>query len=152
MARPRNFLLAVLVLACGLSLWLARGLPWPGRPQGQATSGGQPAVPVDDTRLEPVHLRILNATGEGGLAGDLALLVPRLGCVVEGVGNAAPWDGSPSLLINRRLPADRAADLAARLGGIPVLKEWDGRTSEDAVLVLGADFPRVRQAARAGGS
>lgn len=151
MARPRNLLLGALVIACALSLWLARGRPLPGSRSEPAASAPEMLRASDDAPLEPIHLRILNATGQPGLAGDLALLVPRLDCVVEGVGNAATWPGSPSLLINRRLPPDRADALAACLGGIPVLREWDGRASEDAVLVLGADFEQVRRATRTGG-
>ncbi len=57
----------------------------------------------------------------------------------------APHDTfSRSLLVNRRLGDDQAAQLAARLGGMPVLREWDPRCREDAVIVLGHDHDRYR--------
>ena len=93
-----------------------------------------------------MHLRVLNGTGEAGLARDLSRDLAAAGLVIGGLGNA---DGEPvpaTLLVNRRLDDAVARRLAARLGGLPVVREWDGRCSEDAVLVLGLDWSRVRGA------
>jgi hypothetical protein len=49
-----------------------------------------------------------------------------------------------SLLVNRRLSDRQADELARRLGGIRVIREWDGRVGEDAVLVLGADHELLK--------
>lgn len=151
MGRPLNLLLLLLVLACGVSFWLAQGRPLP----GFLSSAGVETEKIDpkplETRLEPVHLRILNGTEEPGLAGEIALLITRLGCVVEGVGNAPVWPSGGTVLINRRLAAPEAAALAGRLGDIPVLKEWDERTTEDAVLILGIDHQKTLAALKAVG-
>ncbi|HPF71769.1 MAG TPA: LytR C-terminal domain-containing protein, partial [Candidatus Krumholzibacteria bacterium] len=107
-----------------------------------ATAEPAATIPVPDA---PVHLRVLNGSGATGLARDLGRSLAAAGLVVGGVGNA---DGAvpASLLVNRRLDQAAAARLAARLGGLPVVREWDGRCSEDAVLVLGEDWTRVREA------
>ena len=70
-------------------------------------------------------------------------MLPLLGCVVERVGNAPHNDHARSLLVNRRLDSKTAAALAGRLGGLPVLREADSRTTEDAVLVLGQDHEHL---------
>ncbi len=143
-----NLILGAVVLAAGVSLWLARN-PGPQLPENLVAAearGGVRAV-TDLSALPTVHLRILNATEVSGLAGELALLVPGLGqCVVEGVGNAPRQAGSNSVLINRRLDEGQARALATALGGLPVIPEWDDRTTEDAVLILGRDHERVRRA------
>lgn len=148
MSRTLNLLLILLVLVCGVSLWLAQGRPLPefmGRTGNESASD----TPVSlESRALSVHLRILNGTEEPGLAGEVALLVTRLSCVVEGIGNAEQWPGTESVLINRRLPNAEASSLALQLGGIPVLREWDGRTTEDAVLILGNDHQEISAALR----
>lgn len=144
MSRLGNVILILLVIVCGVSLWMAQGRPLPGFLASSDVALPQPESLLEDPLDEPVHLRILNGTDQPGLAGQMALLVPRLGCVVQGVGNARPWPHSPTLLINRRLSPGRARELALKLGDIPVMREWDERTAEDAVLVLGDDFQVVK--------
>jgi len=110
-------------------------------PEPEAVAGFQ----EDHADPGPVHLRVLNGTPRPGLAREFGLLLGRTGCVAETVDNA-PHDRFPrTMLVNRRLDDDRARDLAGRFGGIPVIREWDDRTSEDAVLVLGADHVAVRR-------
>jgi hypothetical protein len=107
------------------------------RPEVQRpiTSGG------DDT----VHLMVLNGIGVSNLAGDISLLLDKVGCVGQGIGNA-PHDHYPeSLLVNRRLPAPQAEALARRLGDIRLIHEVDVAADEDAVLVLGADYDRIQE-------
>jgi len=93
-----------------------------------------------------VHLVVLNGTPVPNLAGDFSLLVGGAGCVADRIDNA-PHDGfARSLLIDRRLGEARAAALARRLGDPVLLHEHDAGTTEDAVLVLGADHARLREA------
>lgn len=94
---------------------------------------------------EPVHLRILNGTPQSGLARDFSLLLGRAGCVAETVDNASHDRYAESLLVDRRLGDGKARALARKFGGIPVVREWDDRASEDAVLILGADHESLKQ-------
>ncbi len=137
-----NTWLLLFVVVCAASLWLGKDLI-PERSESPQEID-TPSAPAPDYALSkvdaPVHLSVLNGTNEAGLARKISLLLGRAGCVAESVGNAPDFRFASSLLINRKLPDDKAADLARRLGGIPVIREWDGRGSEDAVLVLGGDF------------
>ena len=145
--RAMNLGLALLVLMGAVSLWLAHGRLAGENVTPDGEAGGLPGPEAFPQELGTIHLRVLNATEVPGLAGELALLVPGLGgCVVQGVGNAPRWSGSPSLLINRRLDRSQALALAAALGPVPLIQEWDDRSSADAVLVLGEDHARVRAA------
>jgi hypothetical protein len=104
-----------------------------------------------DTGPEIPHVLVLNGTGRAGLAREISLLLGPAGCVAAGVGNAPEGFAAASMLVDRRLSGERARRLADLLGGVPVLREWDGRASEDAVLVLGDDWSRVRDALAAAG-
>lgn len=130
---------------CALSLWVGWRSGGEGGTAAPGPAGGRApeAAPED---AAPIHLLVLNGTDEQGLARDFSLLLGPTGCVVERVANAPEGDWSACVLVNRRLPEGRAKDLAARLGGVEVVREWDGRTTEDAVLVLGRDWARVRAA------
>ena len=137
-----NTWLLLFVVIFAVSLWLGKDLV----PQGNG-SGGQddiPSTPAVSYAMSkedaPIHLCVLNGTDEAGLARKVSLLLGRAGCVAESVGNAPHRKFPHSLLVNRKLSDDRAADLARRLGGIRVIREWDSRGSEDAVLVLGGDY------------
>jgi len=135
-------LLAVLLCAISIGVWMTHG---PDRPEGNARAGAAAGDPAD----EPggiVHLVVLNGTPVANLAGDFSLLVARAGCVADRIGNASHDGYQASLLVNRRLEDDHAAALAARLGGPVLLREHDARATEDAVLVLGADHERLRDA------
>jgi len=142
--RPLNLVLIVFVLASAFSLWMAQGRPLPGWLDKAPQTVEDAVLPAGDAVLEPIHVRVLNATSLSGLAADFALLLPQMNCVVEGDGNAPPWPGGQCVLINRRLPVTQAEQLAANLGGLPLIREWDGRTTEDVVLVLGEDHAQVR--------
>ncbi len=132
-----NTWLLVVVAVCALSLWFGKDLVRTG-------VGGPPATGAEkDSPREieetPIHLVVLNGTGASGLARDVSLLLGRTGCVTERIGNAPGSELAHSFLVNRRLTKRQASDLALRLGGIRVIREWDSREGEDAVLVLGAD-------------
>jgi len=140
-----NTWLLVLVAICALSLWFGKDLVQKGKegPAERPVSTGAGvtfAMPAEET---PIHLVVLNGTSESGLAREVSLLLGRAGCVAESVGNAPHRNFARSLLVNRRLSDRHAADLARRLGGIQVIREWDGRGGEDAVLILGADCARL---------
>ena len=101
-------------------------------------TGAAPTFGMSDEET-PIHLVVLNGTSEFGLARGVGLLLGRVGCVAERVGNAPHRNFVRTFLVNRRLSDRQAADLARRLGGIRVIREWDGRGGEDAILILGAD-------------
>lgn len=131
----RNLWLALAAALCAASLWA--GLRGGGKRGAVADPAARPAT---------VHLRVLNGTDVPGLARDLGRRLGAVGLVIGGVGNAPRPGPAATMLVNRRLDDRTAADLAGRLGGVPVIREWDGRCSEDAVLVLGPDWRRVSDA------
>ncbi len=162
MRRPNNIWLLVVVVVCGLSLWLGfggrdwfRGSDHRDPPlaaeqrTGSAPALGAGSAGQTDSEVNlnptPIHLVVLNGTGRSGLANEVSLGVVLHGYVIERVGNAPHDDFQKCLLINRRLDATTAADLSESLGGLPVLSEVDIRTTEDAVLVLGQDYPQLLQ-------
>ena len=142
-----NLWLLVLVALCAVSLWFGKDLVLPAKdPSGD--NHGKPApepyeLPAD---AAAVHLVVLNGTGRDGLAREVSLMLGRAGCVAERVGNAPRVKYAESFLVNRRLSDRRARELAARLGGVKVLREWDDRSGEDAALVLGGDWARLAAA------
>ncbi len=148
MRRPLNLWLLLAVLVCAASIWAGRGAELPFlKNVSQETAPTEVTKGfVEDPDMEPVHLSVLNGTARQGLAREVGLLVARAGCVAEHVGNAAESNSPESLLVNRRLSRARAEDLAARLGGVELLTEWDERCTEDAVLVLGQDSQKVLEA------
>ncbi len=146
MRRPLNFWLLLVVVICGLSFWFGKGAILPQFRSDPAPAPKSAEIDFSNQDVLPhIHLLILNGTEEKGLARDFSLIVSRIGCVAQGTGNAPrkPW--LESILVNRRLSNERAEQLASQLGGIRVIREFDGRASEDAVLVLGADHSRLRE-------
>jgi hypothetical protein len=138
--RWRNPLLILLVMVCAASLWWARrDGPAPAEPPPARPAPAEARPVATRAPLPPVHLAVLNGTGKAGLARRVSRHLADLGCVVTRIADAPHDTFGTTLLVNRRLPDDRARDLAGRLGDIRLLREWDGRTAEDAVLVLGAD-------------
>ncbi len=146
-----NLWMVVILVVCALSLWFGKDFILP-------ESAKKLNVPVPTAKQEapesdagPVHLLVLNGTAESGLARDFGLLLGRTGCVAEKVGNAPHNDYAKSFLVNRGLPQQRIDQLAADLGNLPVLLEFDGRSTADAVLVLGRDHGAIREKLRAKG-
>ncbi|MCP4571962.1 MAG: LytR C-terminal domain-containing protein [bacterium] len=142
--RPRAVTWLILAVALGAAALVA----------GVRGTGGGDGTTAFPAATEPVgapHLLVLNGAGRSGLAREISLLLGPAGCVAAGVDNAPGPARAASVLVNRRLPDVHADRLARRLGNLPVLREWDGRTAEDAVLVLGADWERVRTALAAAG-
>ena len=137
-----NLWLLLLVAVCAASFWFGKDLI-PKRDGSESGSQRPSGTPVSYSMPEeeaPVHLAVLNGTDQAGLARKISLLLGKAGCVAESVGNAQHRRYEHSILVNRRLTDDQAARLAERLGGIRVVREWDRRSSEDAVLVLGGDY------------
>lgn len=134
-----------MVVICGLSLLLASGVSLPR--WFDSTENPNPVVQGWETESDqqPVHLRILNGTDHSGLARQFSLLVSGKGCVVEAIGNA-PGIWPESLLVNRRLDHQSAKELARKLGNMDLIRQWDERLTEDAVLILGEDFELVKEA------
>jgi hypothetical protein len=130
----RNLLLLLLAGAAGLSLWLGRS----GSPEALAPSPAAIQGPA-------LRLVVLNGTAEPNLARDMATGLGLTGCLAERIANAPHPNFERTLLVDRRLDG-RVERLAARLGGLPVLKEADLEAGEDAVLILGADHRRLRPA------
>jgi hypothetical protein len=146
MRRPLNFWLLLVVVICGVSFWFGKGAFLPQIKNDTMAHVEAPSADLSDQNVHAnVHLLVLNGTYEKGLARDFSLIVSRIGCVAQGTGNAPgkPW--LETILINRRLGSARASVLADQLGGIKVIREFDGRTSEDAVLVLGNDHEQIRE-------
>jgi len=154
MKRRGNLLLLALLVVCALSFWLARSSdPDPAGPETVpgTQSPGDAATPggsgwVGEGVAQTIHLAVLNGTARPGLARSVGLALATFGCVAQRVGNAPGDSFARTLLINRRLSRRAAASLANRLGGLPVLCEQDSRVTEDAVLVLGADWPEICRA------
>ncbi len=148
MRRSLNFWLLGVVAVCGVSFWIGRGAPLPGRQEGGA-SGDRVVGQVAADWPTGVQLVVLNGTDVGGLARNFGLLLGRSGLAPIRYGNAPPQDYGRSFLVNRRLSGARTSTLRDFLGGIQVLQEYDDRSTEDAVLVLGADHDRLRSALEA---
>jgi len=133
-----NGLLLTAVLVAGVSIALDRGwLP------GMA---GAPEVAdtAPDSWPADLQLVVLNGTGAQGLARNMGMLLARSGLAPVRYGNASAQDYARSILVNRRMPDERAIAVARRLG-VPLLEEYDGRSTEDAVLVLGGDHASLRE-------
>lgn len=135
-----NLVLVLCVLVAGASLWVAGGKPLPQLLRRPTPTPAALALPTLD---RPVRLAILNGTRVDGLANTFGLSLPVIGCLAERVGNAPHRDFAHTLLVNRKLDDATAAAIAERLGGVTVLRETDVRTTEDAVLVVGADYEAV---------
>jgi hypothetical protein len=144
-SRARNLLLLLVLAVCAASFWWARrGPTGAGAPTGRSPR----AAAVQPVAAAPLsaHVAVLNGTGESGLARRFSRRMADLGCVVVETADAPHDTFSRSLLVNRRLTDDEARRLAASLGGLPVLREWDPRRREDAVVVLGRDHARLQAA------
>jgi len=141
--RGLNILLLVAVAVAGISLWLGRGHSLPGFGDRPVAPSGK-VVPGGGIAAGSIQLVVLNGTRVTGLARDFGLLLGRAHLAPVGYGNAEPQEFRHCFLVNRRLEPARAEAVAELLGGIPVLREFDSRGTEDMALVLGADHDRLR--------
>lgn len=147
MRKLLNVVLVLCVLAAGASLWYAKGKPLPSALHRQEAAPEVLPLPTLDN---PAHLAILNGTEVDGLANTFGLELTAIGCVPQRVGNAPHRHYEKSILINRKLDDAVAAAIAHRLGGLTVQTEVDDRATEDAVLVVGADYQAVLTSLEAG--
>jgi hypothetical protein len=142
--RFRITLLFVIVLICSVSIWYGiSGECDIELPDWKFASQEKPVTDESEIMNKQIHIAILNGTSVSALASDVSLAIEYIGCVVDAIENAPHSNYKESILINRRLDSDLASELASMLGGIPVICEYDGRTVEDVVLVLGADYQKV---------
>ncbi|MFT5233429.1 MAG: hypothetical protein ACI9UK_001193 [Candidatus Krumholzibacteriia bacterium] len=145
-----NIWLVVALGVCGMSYWFGKDLVKSADMLNNANEVAQ-AVELSGMSFAEsgndgaLHLLVLNGTDQSGLAREFGLLLGRAGCVADKVGNAPHNRYDRSFLVNRQLDSSRIEKLAADLGGLPVLIEFDGRSAADAVLVLGKDADRIRQ-------
>ncbi len=142
MKRHLNIWLLVLVLVCGVSLWIGRGAPRP----WHAEAPNADVLALAEKPLGAtlgIQVVVLNGTHVGGLARDMGMMLGRCGLVPVGFGNAPSQSYEHCFIVNRRLADQQLTGLMDLLGGLPVLKEFDGRGPEDVVLVLGADHDQL---------
>jgi len=140
-----NVWLLLTVLICGASYWFGKDLIAVESPMSAGVETPKVGFVDDEDQEATVHLLVLNGTDRPGLAREFGLLLGRAGCVADQVGNAPHNHFAKSFLVNRLLDASRIKRLAAELGDVPVLIEFDGRSAADAVLVLGRDADRIRK-------
>lgn len=106
---------------------------------------GPPANPVPPPKRGEVRVKVLNATGETGLAARTAAEIARLGFAPGGTGDAAPIDGFEV----RYHPDDTALAFVA----LQMLRSTEGMETVadesvprgEIVLVVGDGFPGVRR-------
>ncbi len=140
-----NLWLLLMVAICGASYWFGRDLIKVSENPLVSPAPARVSFADDAEQRSFVHVLVLNGTDRVGLAREFGLLLGRAGCVADEVGNAPHNHFEHSFLVNRQLDAVRMEKLAADLGGLPILLEFDGRSAADAVLVLGHDAEQIRQ-------
>jgi len=86
---------------------------------------------------------VLNGTGAKGIAGQAEISLAKLGVRVLEVGNADRFDYEESILVARKRGAD-VERLGERIGCRQVIAQFDDSAVEDASLILGADYRRLR--------
>ncbi len=145
MSRTLNLWLLVVAVVCGVSLLFGRGMI-PGRSPAPGPAGTVEPAPWPEVGGRGLQILVLNGTRVPGLARDLGLVLGRAGLAPVGFGNAPPQDYASTFVVNRRLEEGVARRLADLLGGVPVILEYDGRSLEDALIVLGADHAEVKLA------
>ncbi|HEY9475835.1 MAG TPA: LCP family protein [Mycobacteriales bacterium] len=88
-----------------------------------------------------VHVRVLNGSGQGGLAGRTADALSSAGFVVSGTGNASDLQNSTTI----RYSADQQAAARTLAGAVPGATLHEDDSLDGTVeLVLGSDFAGLR--------
>jgi polyisoprenyl-teichoic acid--peptidoglycan teichoic acid transferase len=103
---------------------------------GPPPGAPKPLLPTE------VHVRVLNGSGQGGLAGStLMTLQDQYGFAPAGTGN----DGKVSVTQVRYVPqaAAKAKLVQSYLGGVGVFVADPQIVDADVVVVLGRDFKRI---------
>jgi LCP family protein required for cell wall assembly len=116
------------------------GLPLPDLKEGleKVVSAVAPAK----RPLPPARVRVLNGTGQAGLASQAAERLASAGFELAGVGNAPHYGYASTMVINRTGRDDAVAKLRNLA---PRLEEGDAEagvdtTDADLVVIVGADF------------
>ncbi len=110
---------------------------------GQLWHGQLPVLPYPK-----VQVRVLNATGEAGLAARTATKLRRLGFDVTGIGDA-PYTGTTVVNFSGTMQADSAYTLMTALKSFPAGQNLLNEPADQVgvpgpvTLVLGADFAGV---------
>jgi len=97
----------------------------------------------DDGRARELRVSVRNGTGAKGIAAQAEAALERLGVRVLDVGNADRFDYDESILVARKRGAD-VERLGERIGCRQVIAQFDDSALEDASLILGSDYRRLR--------
>jgi hypothetical protein len=139
----RTAILILLLLICGVSFWLAHRAGEQRPPHGTPDQVPDAGAELSAALSRTIRLKVLNGSGEPGLARRFSRHLGAFGCVILSIDDAPHDSFQRSLLINRRLSTATARHLSARLNGVTTILEKDPRSQEDAVLVLGHDHRRL---------
>ncbi len=97
----------------------------------------------DASRAERLRVEVLNGTGRSGLAHAARRALLARGVDVVSVGNADRFDYDASIVVVRHRDAGVEA-LARAIGCERVVEQIDEDALEDAEVILGADWERLR--------
>jgi len=106
---------------------------------------GAPSTPTAAPKVLPssVHVRVLNGTRRGGLAGSTISALQQAGFSPAGVGDAT--GSGPATEVRYRAGAqDQARLVQSYLGGVGTLVPDASITAADVVVVLRSDFQGIR--------
>ena len=110
---------------------------WGGEP---AETGSRLLLPGSESASE-VRVEVLNGAGRTGMARDATHRLRGVGFDVVYFGNAAHFDHSESVVVDRVGDADRARAVAAALGIDSVRTAVDSALMLEVTVVLGDDWP-----------
>ncbi len=96
-----------------------------------------------DARSGRLRVEVLNGTGRGGLAHAARRALLARGVDVVSVGNADRFDYASSFVVVRHAGSGARA-LARAIGCERVVEQIDEDALEDAEVILGADWRRLR--------
>lgn len=96
-----------------------------------------------ENNLQDLRIEILNGTGEQGLARAAAMTLIERGVDVIDYGNAVDFSFGESMIIARR-KHDGIRALGRNLGCENVVEQYKEDSLADAVLILGADYGKLR--------
>jgi hypothetical protein len=112
---------------------------------GGASGPGRQATLGNDARALPqaahVRVEVLNGSGVGGLAREATYRLRGEGFDVVFFGNAARFDHTHSLVLDRTGDTIAARIVATALGIDSIASDVDPRLLLDVTVVLGADWP-----------
>jgi hypothetical protein len=149
-------MVAAALILVAVSLWVRYGGAMGGWMDGLKRQAQAPAIPEaqdeppwamrsgEDDQTQPLRLQVLNATGRPRLALETGDMLRTWGVDALDRGNAPEGAFPETLLIVRGERQEAVAELARRLGGIPVILQRRPDLMLDATLVLGHDWANYR--------